>query len=369
MADAAPRGPDILIRTAPPLSATSDAPLAAIPKPPESASNDPADIESGVSAEMSPEAQAAATKAKTDPGADTGKDDTQAPKTDKADATADEDPADEVESIKVDGRDVPLPRWMKREITKARNRQREAEARAKTDSEALAALRAEVEALKAGQTKPASTEETAKAAPEPDATPAEPRPTRADFDDPDSYDEALTAWAQREGERKAAAALEAERRAEAEAEAKEAQESQDRALNEVWEARKAEAEARYPDYKEVAEADNLPISPTMAGAIVSATNGPDVAYWLGRNPDEAARIAALGNPMQQVFAVAEIAARLKQPAARPAPRQRPLDTLDTGGAGRAIDTSREPSMEEVAQRVSARMAAQRRPFLAATPTG
>ena len=43
MATAPLRGPDIILRTAPPLSATTDAPLTEVPKPPASASNDPAD--------------------------------------------------------------------------------------------------------------------------------------------------------------------------------------------------------------------------------------------------------------------------------------------------------------------------------------
>jgi hypothetical protein len=362
MAEAAPalvatvqRGPDILVRTAPPLSATSDTPLAAIAKPPESASNHADDHAAGVPTEMSPEDQAAARTARTDPGP--ADDDKASDKT----ATAATETDAEIDKITVDGKDVPLPPWMKREITKARNRQRDAETAAKTAADELAAIRATVEELKAKMAAPELPVEPA----------ADPRPTRDKFEDPESYDEALTAWAEREGGRKVAAKV-AQDKAEAEAAlaeqgAKAQQEAVDAELarlNTIWTEKVARATEKYPDYAAVAQADDLKISIPMAHAIVELDNGTDVAYHLGRNPEEAARIFAL-NPTAQAVQVALLSARLATP--QPRTRARPLEPIDTAANAPSDTSAREESMDEVAARVNRGYAAIRRPFLAASP--
>lgn len=369
MADAAapaPRGPDILVRTAPPLSATSDAPLADVPKPPASASNDATDQASGTPAEMSPEAQAAARVARVDPGpdADASADATPADKVAADKAAADKAAADEIETIQVDGRDVPLPPWMKREITKARNRQRDAEASAKTAAEELTALKASLEELKAKVETPKPTEAVVE-------TP-DPRPTRDKFEDPDSYDVALTEWATREGERKAVEKVGAERAAaEAEAAAKAAdarkasQDAEIARMNAEWTTKVAKATEKYTDYNDVAQNDAVQITMPMAHAIMLADNGPDVAYHLGKNLEEATRIASLTNPVAQAMQIGMLAARLATPQPRAA-RARPLEPITTGVA--PADTSgREPSMDEHAATVNGRIAAQRRPFFSASP--
>ena len=58
------RGPDLLVRTAPPLSATADEPLMSVEALPVSASADPKDLERGVPAEITPEAKAVIAAAK-----------------------------------------------------------------------------------------------------------------------------------------------------------------------------------------------------------------------------------------------------------------------------------------------------------------
>jgi chemotaxis protein histidine kinase CheA len=361
MAEAARlRGPDIILRTAPPLSATSDAPLAEVPQIPASASNDPADLAAGVTPEISPQEKAEAVRDKNEPTPNALDSKTGDQDADKGDA----DP--EIDRIQIDGKDVPLPPWMKREITKARNRQRDAEATSKQAADALDALRAEVEALKA---------KTTQADPEiqvkPVETPTDPRPTRDQFDDPESYDEALTTWATREGERKASEKIAAEQ-AEADAKTKQAEKEALQAatqariekLNADWMERTIKAAERYADFKEVAEGNHT-VTNDMALVILHADNGPDIAYYLGKNPEESERIAALPVPLQG-HELGKIAARLATPQAR-TPRPRPLDPIE-GGNGPADTSGREPSMEEVAARVNSRYAANRRPFISAEPT-
>ena len=356
------RGPDILLRTAPPLSAVSDEPLAPLPVPPASASNDPTDLKSGVPGEISPENQAATQRAR---------------KPAEVKAAPDKPGLDDdLKEIEADGRKIASPPWFIREVTKARNIQRAAEAKLK-DAEAKLAdaeksrvpaseveeLRAKIAELTAKAETAATKTETVEA-----AAPKDLKPSRDQFDDPDAYDTALTAWATREGERAAADKIakqqreeSAARQAKADVEARSVQEAVIIRTNETWEAKRAAAMEKYEDYAAVVESDALVISPPMAHAIFTAENGADIAYYLGKNPDESARIAALGNPAQQVFQLGLLAARLAQPAAR-GQRPRPLEPLDTGSA--PADTSeREPSMEEVASRVNTRMLATRRPFM------
>ena len=369
------RGPDILIRTAPPLSATSDGPLGEVAKPPVSASNDAGDQDSGVPGEMSAQDQADARTAKvTDVTAPTGK----------------KPPAAKTPEAEIDVSDLAsnLPGYAVREISKARKAARtqvaeataQADAAAKSATEAadaaraeLAALRAKLQATPPAESEPAvnRTEAEGRSGGATRDPSAEARPTRDTFDDPDAYDTALSEWAMREGVRSAEAkiasdkaAADAAARTATEAAQKSAQEAEIVALKNRWEASKAKATEKYADYASVAEGDHT-VSVPMAHAILALENGPDVAYHLGKNPEESARIAAITNPMMQVLEVGKIAARLAAPPSR-APRSRPLEPID--GSFSPADTSgREPSMEEVAARVNGRYQAGRRPFLEASP--
>lgn len=370
VAPVVPRGPDILVRTAPPLSATTDGPLGEVAKPPVSASNDAGDQDSGVPGEMSAQEQADARTAKvtdTTSGESTGK----KPAANKA-PEADVDLSDLASN---------LPGYAVREISKARRTARtqvaeataQADAAAKTATEAADAVRAELAELRARLEATPPPEPTTKPATiEPAADlPTDRRPTRDTFDDPDAYDTALSEWAMREGVRSAEAkiasdkaAADAAGRTATEATQKAAQEAELAALNTRWEASKAKASEKYQDYAAVAEGEHT-VSVPMAHAILILENGTEVAYHLGKNPEESARIAAISNPMMQVLEIGKIAAKLAAPPAR-APRSRPLEPID--GSFAPADTSgREPSMDEVAARVNGRYQAGRRPFLEASP--
>lgn len=366
----ATRAPDILVRTAPSLSATVDSPLGEVAKPPVSASNDAADQGQGISGEMTPQDQAESRKAKvTDPDA---------PVDDKADtkpgakAKPDEgqeagEEGDEDIVLMEDGKPVETPPYVKREITKARNQQRaatkaadDARAAAKAATDALLALQAEHAALRKAQ-------EDAKP-PEPvkvDATP--PRPTRDQFDDPDAYDEAVISWSKAEGVREAEAAAAAAKAAaealtaktEREA-AEQAHKTQVEQIEATWKTRREAALVKYPDYEAVAESDAVSISDPMAAAILQSENGTDIAYHLGQNPEEAARIAKLPNVALQMIEIGKLSAKLSTPAPRQA-RLRPIEPLDTGTSPAGEDT-RELDMDSYAKKRHAELVAIRRPF-------
>ena len=81
---------------------------------------------------------------------------------------------------------------------------------------------------------------------------------------------------------------------------------------------------RYPDFEQVAYSQNHPVTDVMAEVIQASEAGPDIAYWLGSNPKEAARIARL-SPTLQAKEIGVIEAKLaaappvKKTTSAPAP--------------------------------------------------
>ena len=69
------------------------------------------------------------------------------------------------------------------------------------------------------------------------------------------------------------------------------------------------ARDKYDDFEQVAYNPKVPISDHMADVIKASDIGPDIAYYLGSNVKEAARIAQL-NPMLQAKEIGKIEARL-----------------------------------------------------------
>lgn len=232
------------------------------------------------------------------------------------------------------------PPEIKREITKARNKQREAEARAtaaeKAASDAAAAAQAATEALKA-----LSTPKLVETATD------EPRPSRDAFDHPDKYEAALTEWATKQGERAAAAKAETARVENERKAASDANEAQFRTAVEAYNAKRDAVLEEIPDYVEVAEAESVQITYPMRDAILAADNGPHLAYHLGKNPDEALRISKL-NPMQQVFEMGKLAASIAKPA-KVAVSKAPAPIVPLGSRSTAAEKSAdEMSMDEYA---------------------
>lgn len=81
----------------------------------------------------------------------------------------------------------------------------------------------------------------------------------------------------------------------------------------------AKGSEKYKDFKEVALADHVPISPAMAHAISKVGNPADVAYYLGSNTDEAEQIAGLSD-IEQVWAIKDLASKLSAtPVPKPVP--------------------------------------------------
>jgi len=76
-----------------------------------------------------------------------------------------------------------------------------------------------------------------------------------------------------------------------------------------FQTRAEEARARYEDFDLVVADPSTPISQHMAEAIMQSAAGHDVAYYLGRNKQEAARIAQL-SPLAQAMEIARLEQRV-----------------------------------------------------------
>lgn len=112
-----------------------------------------------------------------------------------------------------------------------------------------------------------------------------------------------------------------------------------------WEARQAKAASKYEDFLDVVNSEDLPITDVMADAIKETEAGPEIAYFLGKNPREAARIAAL-SPAAQVREIGKIEARLElTPAKAPSKAPAPVDPV-RGETADVIDLSTAKSQKE-----------------------
>ena len=105
-----------------------------------------------------------------------------------------------------------------------------------------------------------------------------------------------------------------------EREAKESQTRQQQEvakLHESYTKQTEQARHAYSDFDDVVQDPDLPISQAMAEAIMRSANGADVAYYLGKNPAEAARLANL-DPFSAAVEIGRIAATVVRPQPRKA---------------------------------------------------
>ena len=206
---------------------------------------------------------------------------------------------------------------------------------------------------------------------------AEPvRPSRSAYTDPDTYADALAAWAEERaswGAKREVKYVMAEERARAQEEQVQAAKFQ---VQQAYKGRVEKIVTKYPDYHEVAESPDVMVSPIMAHAIVNAEEGPEIQYFLGKNPQEAARIINL-NPALQLVEMGKLASKLSAqptaaaeaaaPAARPAvsaasvsAAPKPIKPLATGGEA-SVPSGEEESMDAYAARRKKELAAEGRP--------
>lgn len=107
------------------------------------------------------------------------------------------------------------------------------------------------------------------------------------------------------------------------------------------------AREKYADFDEVAYNPALPITDAMAETIQQADNGTDLAYYLGKNPSEAARIAKL-SPFLQAKELGRLEAKLPAsvPAKKVSAAPEPFTPVNGKGGGTPVMDSLDPKFIE-----------------------
>lgn len=125
------------------------------------------------------------------------------------------------------------------------------------------------------------------------------KPKPEDFDDHDDYLKAHDKW--KDGQK-------SDDKDEKDKPKSQAQIEFESALEDVTDSF-AETQAKYKDFKDVVHNDELRITETMIIALADTEDAGEIAYYLGKHPDEAARIAEM-NPVRQAAAIGKIEAKL-----------------------------------------------------------
>lgn len=163
------------------------------------------------------------------------------------------------------------------------------------------------------------------------------RPDPNKYDDPDEYTSDLAAYKFRQSQA-----------SELQESAKAAQEGAQKALQAAYNERVMDFASETPDFQTVAFNPSLPITPVMAETIMDSDVGPQVQYYLGKNPREAARISAL-SPAQQIREIGRLEARVLSPAPkRVTQAPEPIKPV-AGNSKPRLSYSQDMSMEEYAQ--------------------
>ena len=120
--------------------------------------------------------------------------------------------------------------------------------------------------------------------------------------------------------------------------ASQAQEIAARAAQDAWTETTAEFRSKVPDFDAVAHNPNLTVTPVMADAIRESSRGAEIAYYLGKNPADAARIASLP-PVSQATAIARLEARVGSAQTSVSRAPQPVGTLSgrSGSAGKPLE--------------------------------
>jgi len=130
----------------------------------------------------------------------------------------------------------------------------------------------------------------------------EPRPREADFDDLDKYQRAIEAWTDRKVDRKIEEFKESVRKDREENERAEAEQR-------VLDVRKRGRE-RYADFADVAENENVPITPGIIQIVQGCENPEDIYYYLGKNPKDCITISRM-SPIDAARTIGSISADIK----------------------------------------------------------
>lgn len=164
-----------------------------------------------------------------------------------------------------------------------------------------------------------------------------PTPKEADFASFEEYQAALTAHhVSQHNQRERAEDL------------KDAQSRAEQSTGQLSQAKRAAFDARVLDFVQQAPdfhqvfTDSVPVTESMAEIITDSDQGPQIAYWLGNNTGDAARIAQMTNPRDVAREIGKIEGRLSTPPPkRTTQAPDPVGAVATGaGSKQAFDLAK-----------------------------
>lgn len=158
------------------------------------------------------------------------------------------------------------------------------------------------------------------------------KPEAGNFDTYEEFTEKFANWLWDKREKAATAAVEQEH----------AKAAATKVLDK-WTDRVDEAREAHEDYDDVVQED-VPITQAMEQALLESEQGAEMAYYLGQNPDEAARISKL-SPVQSIREMARIEATFDDSKTEATPQRKPVTsapapvkTVSGGRAGERVST-------------------------------
>ena len=165
-------------------------------------------------------------------------------------------------------------------------------------------------------------------------------PNLAEFESVDAYTRAMVQW----GNKQAFAQAE---KAHADRIATEAKAREDATIEQSLDAQIKKAQERYPDFNDLVmrqPADGgVVISEITANVLKASDMGAEVAYYLAKNAGEAARLAAINNPLLAAREIGRIEAKLSiapKPEVRPSNAPPPIAPLGGKTGEATVDTSK-----------------------------
>lgn len=187
--------------------------------------------------------------------------------------------------------------------------------------------------------------------PAPQAVEPAAKPLPAQFQTTEEYVEAVAEWKADQILSKKLTELEGQQKQRAQA-------AQQEQVLSTYREREEQARGKYADFDEVAYNPQLPITDAMAGVIQHSDEGTDIAYYLGKNPAEAMRIAKLP-PFLQATELGKLTAKIAAPTKPNVSSAPPPISPVTGRSGQfVVDTSDPKSLEKLG--TSAWIAAERK---------
>ncbi len=122
---------------------------------------------------------------------------------------------------------------------------------------------------------------------------------------------------------------------------------------------KAEAIAdQYPDFESVVHNPNLPITPSMAEYLTDSEKGPELAYYLGKNPLKAAEIARL-SPIRAARELMKLETDLAKPKPKLSAAPDPITPVGTRGRSTSSLPSDDDDIDTWMRKERARVAKSR----------